>query len=116
MHRRRPPDVVVCFTVALAAAVPNASAEAAEAQPGSLTPASHMRSIGAARRVGPVVLDGRLDEAAWEAAPWGDRFTQADPDEGTPFLATARFTALWDPQALHVAVECADPPPPPVRL
>ncbi len=116
MHRRRPPDVVVCFTVALAAAVPNASAEAAEAQPGSLTPASHMRSIGAARRVGPVVLDGRLDEAAWEAAPWGDRFTQAEPDEGTPALAPTRFKVLWDHEALYVGVECDDPEPPTARL
>ncbi|GAC1536513.1 MAG: hypothetical protein NVS2B9_02320 [Myxococcales bacterium] len=58
--------------------------------------ASYLRRIRAARRTGPIVLDGRMDERAWDAAPWGDGFTQLEPDEAVPGSAPTRFKVLWD--------------------
>jgi len=38
----------------------------------------------AALRNAPIVLDGKLDENAWQAATPITEFTQSDPDEGKP--------------------------------
>jgi hypothetical protein len=116
MNRPRALDVVASMTAAFVASAPKALAEGAVARPGDPAPPSRMRSIGAVRRVGPLVLDGRLDEAAWAAAPWGDGFTQAEPDEGAPASVQTRFKVLWDDKALYVGVECDDPEPPTARL
>jgi len=74
--------------------------------------ARHFRSIRAARRTGPIQLDGRPDEAAWLAAEPGSGFTQFSPDEGAPASVQTRFRVLWDDDAIYVGVECDDPEPP----
>ena len=44
-----------------------------------------VRVARAARRNGgPIQIDGRMDEEAWQAAPLQDGFRQASPDEGEP--------------------------------
>ncbi|HWE24389.1 MAG TPA: DUF5916 domain-containing protein [Myxococcales bacterium] len=80
-------------------------------QAGARTPESFFRRVRAARRQGPVVIDGRIDEPAWLAAELGDRFTQLEPDEGAPPAAPTRFRVLWDDASLYVAIECDDPEP-----
>jgi len=72
---------------------------------------SYFRTIRAARRDGPILLDGRLDEPAWQAAELGDRFTQASPDDGMPASVQTRFRVLWDDDAIYLGVECDDPEP-----
>lgn len=69
------------------------------------------RVVDAVRRDGPLDIDGRLIEPAWQAAkPAGD-FFQRLPFEGeTPRLAT-EFRVLYDDEALYVGVRAFDPAP-----
>jgi Domain of unknown function (DUF5916)/Carbohydrate family 9 binding domain-like len=54
------------------------------------------------------IIDGRIDEAAWNAAPWGDNFSQKTPYEGAkPSQATA-FKILYDNKNLYVAIRAYD--------
>src|SRR2546428_7944505 len=74
------------------------------------------RSIRAARRSGPIALDGRADEPAWRAAELGEGFTQFEPDEGAPPTAPTRFRVLWDDDSIYLGIECDDPEPPTATL
>ncbi|MFL5311646.1 MAG: DUF5916 domain-containing protein [Myxococcales bacterium] len=93
-------------------ALPASAQDRAASQPA----ASFFRSIHAARRSGPVSIDGRADELAWNAAELGDGFTQFEPDEGAPPTAPTRFRVLWDDDAIYVAIECDDPLAPTATL
>jgi hypothetical protein len=55
------------------------------------------------------VVDGRLDDPAWQAAPSTELFTRFDPDaaDGSLLRTTARLA--WDDGCLYVAFECEDP-------
>ena len=68
-------------------------------------------AVRAARRVGPINLDGKMDEPAWQAAEVGQGFTQIEPDEGQPSPVATRFRVLWDSDSLYIGVECDDPEP-----
>jgi hypothetical protein len=56
------------------------------------------------------VIDGRVDEPAWEAAPWTTDFVDI---EGAARPVEPRFTTrarlAWDDRALYLAAELADP-------
>ncbi|NKB69146.1 MAG: hypothetical protein GKR89_18920 [Candidatus Latescibacteria bacterium] len=56
---------------------------------------------------GPIVLDGRLDEASWQAAEIIDQFTFPWWSEGAKDRTEARL--LWDQTALYVAFTAYDP-------
>ena len=102
--RLRRPSAFVLGAAALCAA-PEA---AVCAPPSAEDAASYFRSIRAARRNGPIQLDGRPDEPAWLAAEPGSGFTQFSPDEGAPPSVVTRFRVLWDDDAIYVGVECDD--------
>jgi hypothetical protein len=70
------------------------------------------RVVRAARRVGPIKIDGKLDEPAWLAAEEGRGFTQINPEEGKPSPVATRFRVLWDEEALYIGMECDDPEKP----
>ncbi len=57
----------------------------------------------------PIAVDGRLDEAAWAAAPWTDAFVDIQgPSQAAPrFLTRAKM--LWDDEYLHVGAEMEEP-------
>lgn len=57
------------------------------------------------RASGPVVIDGRLDDAAWIAAPWTDYFVdiEGDPKPQPRFRTRARM--LWDEEYFYVAAD-----------
>ena len=65
----------------------------------------------AVRAAGPVVLDGRLEEPAWAAAPAYDGFVQLFPAEGAPPSERTEVKVLYDDHALYVGVVCHDPDP-----
>ena len=65
----------------------------------------------AARRVGPVVIDGRLDDAAWARAPVADHFTQSYPDPGAPPTDSTTVRVLYDHEALYVGIRMFDAHP-----
>ena len=53
-------------------------------------------------RAAAVSVDGRLDEAAWAAAPVVADFTQKQPDEGAPASERTEVRFLYDEDALYV--------------
>jgi len=59
-----------------------------------------------------IVIDGRLDEAAWNTGVSIPSLTQQEPSPGvaTPFDGT-RVTILTDGERLYVGVVCPDPAP-----
>jgi len=64
----------------------------------------------AVRASAPIVVDGRLDEAAWTKARWAGGFHAAGIGSGGRTAAVqTRFKAVWTADALYVAVECDEP-------
>ena len=62
----------------------------------------------AERRNGPVTLDGKLDEAAWQNAKPITDFTQSDPEEGKPASQQTDVRFLFDDEALYVGAKMFD--------
>ena len=62
----------------------------------------------AARRNGPVVLDAKLDEAAWNSARPVTDFIQQDPEEGKPGTQRTEVRFLFDDDALYVGARMHD--------
>lgn len=71
--------------------------------------------IQAVRTTEAIVLDGKLDDRAWQAAPPSDAFTQHQPDEGMPPTERTEIRVLYDDRALYVAVDCQQTSSPVVR-
>ena len=70
--------------------------------------ATTVPSATASRRIGEIVLDGRLDESAWRtAAPITD-FIQSDPDEGKPPTQRTEIRFLYDDEALYIGAKMYD--------
>jgi hypothetical protein len=65
-------------------------------------------SAHAARRSAQVTLDGRLDDAAWQAATPVTEFTQVDPNEGQPGSQRTEMRFLFDEGALYVGAKMYD--------
>jgi len=59
------------------------------------------------RTAARLTIDGKLEEAAWRAAPWSDRFVDID-GRRQPALAT-RMKMLWDDEFFYVAAEMEEP-------
>jgi hypothetical protein len=87
-------------------AIPHgASAQAGEAPADSVATAV----AEAAYRVGPISIDGRLDEAAWDrAAPITD-FRQYEPNEGAPASLPTELRILYDDEALYIGARMTQP-------
>jgi hypothetical protein len=62
------------------------------------------KRIVAVRAAAAPVIDGRLDDAAWAAAPPATDFTQKDPAEGTPPTDRLAVRFAYDDAALYVAM------------
>lgn len=60
-------------------------------------------------RAGSVVIDGRLDEAAWAAARPITSFRQYQPSEGEPATMRTEVRILYDDGALYVGARMYDP-------
>ena len=56
-----------------------------------------------------VKIDGRMDDAAWKAAPWTDDFIDiVGPDHAKPRFRT-RMKMLWDDEYLYIGAELVEP-------
>jgi len=56
------------------------------------------------------VIDGRLDEAAWQRAPWTTDFVDIEGEQRpVPPRYRTRARLLWDADALYIAAELEDP-------
>lgn len=60
-------------------------------------------------RAAPVVVDGDLKDAAWEAAAWTDAFVDIEGDRKPKPRFRTRVKMLWDDEALYVAAEMEEP-------
>jgi len=62
----------------------------------------------AARRVGPITLDGKLDESDWQTAAPATDFRQAQPKEGEPATQRTEVRFLYDDDALYIGARMYD--------
>ena len=69
------------------------------------------RVAQAARKTSPIVVDGKLDDAAWAAATPQSGFTQSYPNPGAAPVDPTEFRVLYDDQALYVGVKMRDAHP-----
>ena len=71
--------------------------------------ATHGRKrIRAVRTEQPLVVDGSLDEPAWQEAEVALGFIQRDPREGEPSTEQTEFRILYTPDTLYIGVICYD--------
>jgi hypothetical protein len=82
-----------------------ALADAAAAQTATHAP----RAAFAAMRVTrPPVIDGHLDDDAWQGVEAATNFTQQDPDEGRPATERTEIRIAFDDEAVYVAARMYD--------
>jgi len=74
-----------------------------------------VRTVAAARTDGAISVDGRLDEAAWQAAGVAADFVQFEPDEGAPASFDTEVRVLYGPSALYIGAVMHDPEPDRIR-
>lgn len=67
--------------------------------------------VEAARRDGPIQIDGRLDEPAWLKAEPATRFVQGEPVENAPAEQPTEVRVLYDDKALYIGAVMYDPQP-----
>jgi len=65
----------------------------------------------AVRTEGPILLDGRDDDAVWRVAPVTDDFHQFAPAEAAPARFRTAFQVAYDDRMLYVFVRMYDPHP-----
>jgi hypothetical protein len=59
----------------------------------------------------PPVIDGRLDDPAWEKAEWATNFTQREPDDGKAPSQQTAFKIMYDEKNLYISVRAYDNEP-----
>ena len=62
----------------------------------------------AARRTGPITIDGRIDEAAWARATPITALRQTQPHEGAPASMPTEVRVLYDGEALYIGARMSD--------
>ena len=73
--------------------------------------AGMMKSLRAVRANEPIIIDGRLDEAAWTGAAVVDDIHQILPDEYSEPSQRTEFLVLYDDDALYLAARMHDDEP-----
>jgi hypothetical protein len=58
-----------------------------------------------------IVIDGVLDESAWQSADVAGELTQADPIEGAPASGATRVRVLAGSKAVVIGIDCDDAQP-----
>ncbi len=101
------------LTMSASAATPTPTGTATRPPRASARPAlppPDTKIVQAVRATEPIVLDGRLDEAAWKTPP-ATGFTQNDPQDGSPATEPTDVWVAYDDHALYVAAFCHDSDP-----
>lgn len=58
-----------------------------------------------------IIIDGQMDEEAWQRSEVTDQFFQSEPDEGLPGTEKTRFRILYDKDNLYIFIEAFDSQP-----
>jgi hypothetical protein len=90
------------LAAAAAVAVPPTDAE-------MTGPFPHPKGYVCYRAPGPVTIDGKLNDPAWDAAPWSDAFVDIEGDKKPKPRHRTRVKMLWDDEALYIAAELEEP-------
>ncbi len=82
-----------------------------EPPPPKPTPAEYVPPKGYVcyRAAVPVVIDGRLNDEAWKAAPWTDWFVDIEGDRRPAPRYRTRVKMLWDDSCLYIGAELEEP-------
>ncbi|AKA35509.1 DUF5916 domain-containing protein [Flagellimonas lutaonensis] len=57
------------------------------------------------------IIDGKLDDPAWEIVDWAGDFIENRPDENTPPSYQTKFKIIYDDGFLYIGVRCYDAEP-----
>jgi len=71
----------------------------------------HPKGYVAFRIPSAIQIDGRLDDLAWQAAPWTDEFVDIEGDKSKKTRPRFRTRAkmLWDDEFLYIAAQLDEP-------
>jgi hypothetical protein len=69
----------------------------------------HPKGYVCYRAAPPIVIDGDLKDAAWEAAPWSEAFVDIEGDKKPKPRFRTRVKMLWDDEALYIAADLEEP-------
>jgi hypothetical protein len=61
------------------------------------------------RASNPIHIDGKLDDAAWQKAPWTSDFVDIEGDNKPRPKFRTRVKMLWDDKFLYIAAELEEP-------
>ena len=101
----------IILLLTIAAAAPWAAAETKTGdRTKKETPPPGQRVIRAVRADEPILIDGKLEEKAWQTPP-SNGFTQNDPKDGEPSTEKTDVWVAYDDKALYVAAYCHDTEP-----
>jgi len=95
----------------LGAALAGSASFALAANGAAASMAKPRPSITALRVEQPPVIDGVLDDGAWQKAPVAGDFVQEEPIEGAPMTERTEFRVLYDARALYIGIWCYDSEP-----
>ncbi|MHB1313340.1 MAG: DUF5916 domain-containing protein [Gemmatimonadaceae bacterium] len=104
----RPSRFFARSVLAVAALVAQAAIAGAQSSTTDASGAAALRAV-AQHRTSPVVIDGRLDEAAWAAATPITTLRQYKPTEGAPASLATDVRILYDDRAIYVGARLSDP-------
>ncbi|MCP4726672.1 MAG: carbohydrate binding family 9 domain-containing protein, partial [bacterium] len=78
-----------------------------------INPSFAQKKIYNTKRINPEspVLDGRLDDPAWDIVEWESDFTQTKPYEGADPTQRTSFKIVYDDKNLYVAIKAFDTEP-----
>ena len=97
--------LVRLLTLGILSSVGASSLRAQQASDSVVTTTAHAIPVPTAvavPKIGPVTVDGRLDEDTWAKATPVTDFTQVDPDEGKPATQRTEVRFVFDEEALYV--------------
>ena len=69
------------------------------------------KSYTTAWREGEIVLDGKLDDEAWDKVEWGGDFVGHRPDFNVEPYQQTKFKILYDAKFLYVGIRALDTEP-----
>lgn len=61
------------------------------------------------KAVSPIVIDGKIDEAAWSAASWSNSFVDIEGDKKPLPHFDTKMKVLWDDSCLYFAAKMEEP-------
>lgn len=97
-----------CLSIALifiATAIPAADPAGDWTHMQSITP----RSYVCGRASSPLVIDGKLDDAGWQAASWTEEFIDIEGNKKPKPRHATHAKMLWDDQYFYIAAEIEEP-------